>query len=84
MALTDGVSKRDGSDVVATDKRIRIPMSTKRAGMSTMYAHIFLSRLKVSSRFFVSAIRCAPNSDLERSMPRSLLLAALVGLADCV
>lgn len=73
-SLTFGVSTMAGSEYVPTDARMRMPTRTKRAGMSTTNAHIFLSRLKVSRRFLSKATICRPKRDLERSMPRSSVL----------
>lgn len=70
-AHTVGVSKRAGSFVLVTARRMRVPASTKNAGMSTTKAHIFLSRLNVRRRFLSKAARCCQNrgfEGLDRSM----------------
>jgi len=54
-----------GSSVVTKDSRMMIPIRTKMAGMTTVNAHIFLSRLKINNRFLKRAIMCARNRDLE-------------------
>lgn len=70
MILTVGVSRREESSEILKARKMRIPIRIKAAGMTTVNAHIFLSRLKVSNRFLKRATVCAPNRDLEWSIPR--------------